>query len=204
MTADDERPGPGADARTLALSDGVFAIAMTLLVLSIGMPHPGEHGRLGDALWDHNGELFSWVLSFVVLGAAWIRHRRLFGSVHGVDRALTAMNLAYLGVVAFLPYPTEVLGSYGDRPAAIGLYAVTIALLSGVGTFMAHHAHDAGLLRPGAYDAMTPTARWWAMPAILLLAVPLSLVFGAKALLVWLLLPLARRAARRRTCSRGG
>jgi hypothetical protein len=59
MAADDERPGPRADPRTLALSDGVFAIAMTLLVLSIGMPRPGEHEHLGAALWHHNAELFS-------------------------------------------------------------------------------------------------------------------------------------------------
>jgi uncharacterized membrane protein len=148
MAADDERPGPGADPRTLALSDGVFAIAMTLLVLSIGMPRPGEHERLGAALWDHNGALFSWLLSFLVLGAAWMRHRRLLASVHDVDRTLTWLNLAYLGAVA---YPTRVLGTYASRPAAVGLYAVTIAI-------------------------------------------PLSLLVGGWALLLWLALPLARRA----------
>jgi Endosomal/lysosomal potassium channel TMEM175 len=114
MAADDERPRPGADPRTLALSDGVFAIAMTLLVLSTGMPRPGEHEHLGSALWHHNAERFSWLLSFAVLG------------------------------------------KYGIRSAAIGLYAVTTALLS--------------------------------------LAIPLSLLVGGWALLLWLLLPLARRA----------
>ena len=142
MAADDERPGPGADPRTLALSDGVFAIAMTLLVLSIGMPRPGEHERLGAALWDHNGELFSWLLSFVVLGAVWMRHRRLLASVHGVYRTLTWLNLAYLG----------------------------------------------------ADHTMTPGDHWWTVPAVLLLAIPLSLLVGGWALLLWLALPLARRA----------
>jgi TMEM175 potassium channel family protein len=134
MAADDERPGPGADPRTLALSDGVFAIAMTLLVLSIGMPRPGEHEHFGSALWHHNGELFSWLLSFAVLGAAWMRHRRLMSSVHDVDRTLTRLNLA------------------------------------------------------------TPRDRWWTVPAILLLAIPLSLLVGGWAMLSWLLLPLAGRA----------
>jgi uncharacterized membrane protein len=194
MAADDERTGPGADPRTLALSDGVFAIAMTLLVLSIGMPRPGEHEQLGSALWHHNDELFSWLLSFVVLGAAWRRHRRLMSSVHDVDGTLTRLNLAYLGAVAFLPYPTEVLGTYGSRPAAIGLYAVTAALLSGTGSLMARHAQNARLLWPGAEYPTTPRDRWWTVPAILLLAVPLSLLLGGKAMLVWLLLPLAHRA----------
>jgi uncharacterized membrane protein len=194
MAADDERTGPGADPRTLALSDGVFAIAMTLLVLSIGMPRPGEHERLGAALWDHSGELFSWLLSFVVLGAAWMRHRRLLASVHDVDRTLTWLNLAYLGGVAFLPYPTEVLGSYGSRPAAVGLYAVTIALVSAAGSLMARHARDAHLLWPHAEPTTTPGHHWWPVPAVLLLAVPLSVLVGAWALLLWVLLPLARRA----------
>jgi uncharacterized membrane protein len=194
MAADDERPGPGADSRTLALSDGVFAIAMTLLVLSIGMPRPGQHEQLGAALWDHNAELFSWLLSFAVLGAAWVRHRRLMSSVHDVDRRLTWLNLAYLGAVAFLPYPTQVLGTYGSRPAAIGLYAVTTALLSGAGSLMARHAREARLLWPGADRTMTPGDHWWTVPVILLLAIPLSLLIGGKALLLWLVLPLARRA----------
>jgi hypothetical protein len=58
MAADDERPGLGADPRTLALSDGVFAIAMTLLVRSIAMPRPGEREHLGSALWHHDAKPF--------------------------------------------------------------------------------------------------------------------------------------------------
>jgi Endosomal/lysosomal potassium channel TMEM175 len=147
MAADDERPGPGADPRTLALSDGVFAIAMTLLVLSIGMPRPGEHEHLGSALWHHNADLFSWLLSFAVLGAAWMQHRRLMSSVHDVDQTLTRLNLAYLGAVW-----------------------------------------------PGADHRATPGDNWWTVPAILLLAIPLSLLIGGWAMLSWLLLPLAQRA----------
>jgi uncharacterized membrane protein len=196
MAADDDRPGPGADSRTLALSDAVFAIAMTLLVLSIGVPRPGEHGRLGTALWHHRDELFSWLLSFVVIGASWMRHRRLLATVHRVDRTLTWLNLVYLGGVAFLPYPTEVLGAYGTRPAAIGLYAVTAAVVSAAGGLMARHARDAGLLWPHVSDAMSSGERWWLVPAIMLLAIPFSLLVGAWALLVWLLLPLAARAGR--------
>jgi uncharacterized membrane protein len=68
VSADERRAEPGADVRTLALSDAVFAIAMTLLVLSIGLPHVAPHDHLGSALLDHDDELFAWLLSFVVLG----------------------------------------------------------------------------------------------------------------------------------------
>jgi uncharacterized membrane protein len=62
MAADDERPGPGADPRTLALSDGVFAIAMTLLVLSIGMPRPGQQEHLPLSLLVGGWALLLWLL----------------------------------------------------------------------------------------------------------------------------------------------
>jgi uncharacterized membrane protein len=196
MAVDERRPEAGADVRTLALSDAVFAIAMTLLVLSIGLPRPGAHETLGAALLDHDDELFSWLLSFVVLGVTWMRHRTLLGRVREVDSTLTYLNLAYLGCVAFLPYPTRVLGIYGGRPAAVALYAVTIALLSGIGGVMALHARQAGLLWPGDERAAAADETWWAAPAILLLAIPLSALVGTWALLVWLLLiPLGRRYA---------
>jgi TMEM175 potassium channel family protein len=179
----------------LALSDAVFAIAMTLLVLSIGLPRVGPDETLGAALLDHDDELFSWLLSFVVLGVTWMRHRTLLGRVREVDSTLTWLNLAYLGCVAFLPYPTRVLGIYGGRPAAVALYAVTIALVSGIGGVMALHARRAGLLWPGDERAATDET-WWIAPAILLLAISLSVLVRTWALLVWLLLiPLGRRYA---------
>jgi uncharacterized membrane protein len=96
----------GSDTRTLALSDGVFAIALTLLVLAIHLPvvKPGE--TLARALLDRGDELKSWLLSFVVLAAAWARHRKLFAALRGVDPTITWLNLAYLGVVAFVPAGT--------------------------------------------------------------------------------------------------
>jgi hypothetical protein len=86
-----------------------------------------------------------------------------------------------------------VLGAYGSRPAAVGLYAVTAALLSTAGGLMARHAHDAGLLWPDVYDTMSSGRRWWLAPAILLLAIPFSVLVGAWALLLWLLLAVVRR-----------
>jgi uncharacterized membrane protein len=189
------RPTDG-DPRTLALSDGVFAIAMTLLVLSIHVPQladPDEH-ELARALLDQRGELGSWLLSFVVVGVMWMRHRALFAQVLQVDRTMTRLNLAYLGGVAFVPYPTDVLGRYGDQPAAIALYAATLAFVSAVGGTLVAHALRAELLSEADAAARRAThARWWLGPAIVLLAVPLSLLVGTWALLVWLALPLAGR-----------
>jgi uncharacterized membrane protein len=177
-------------ARTHALSDGVFAIALTLLVISINVPElsADNEDELAQALMDRSGELFSWLLSFVVIAFLWVRHHGFFGDVARLDRLLTVLNLAYLGGVAFLPYPTDVLGAYGDQPAAVGLYAATLAFIGGVGGLMGVHAARAGLLsadgaaRLAAEEKVMP---WWMTPAIVLVAFPLSFLIGGAAALVW-------------------
>ena len=87
-------------ARTVALSDGVFAIALTLLVLNISFPAlaPGHHGDIGRQLLDRRGEIGSYALGFV----------------------------------AFLPYPTRVLGVYGSEPAGVALYASTNVIIASI------------------------------------------------------------------------
>jgi uncharacterized membrane protein len=178
------------EARTLALSDGVFAIALTLLVISIDVPDLSARNEdeLAQALVDRSGELFSWLLSFAVIAFLWVRHHGFFGDVARLDRRLTVLNLAYLGGVAFLPYPTDVLGAYGDQPAAVGLYAATLAFIAGVGGFMGVHAARAGLLSAdGAarLAAEEEVMAWWLTPAIVLVAFPLSFLVGGWAALVW-------------------
>jgi uncharacterized membrane protein len=191
---EDVRVDSTNNGRTLALSDGVFAIALTLLVLTLPVPHlaPGHHGELFDALVDRTDQLFSWLLSFVVVGLLWIRHHQLFDRIDRLDTPLTWLNLGYLGGVAFLPYPTEILGSYGSEPAAVGLYAITIALVSAIGGLRAEHAARAGLLAGGAPSG----ASWWVVPLILLSAIPASFVLGAWSMLLWLGIALVRRWGR--------
>nr|MBA3301869.1 DUF1211 domain-containing protein [Thermoleophilaceae bacterium] len=84
--------------RTTAFSDGVFAIAITLLVLNveIGTNEPA----LGEALSALLPEIFSYALSFAVIGRYWVLHHRLFGDLEGVDGRLTTLNLAFLAFVA--------------------------------------------------------------------------------------------------------
>src|SRR5213592_3140723 len=95
--------------RTVALSDGVFAIALTLLVLNIGAPvlGPGHEGVLGQRLLDHGEEYFSYAVGFAVIGLLWTRHHSFYRGVDHIDTRLTVLNLVYLGLIAFLPYPTR-------------------------------------------------------------------------------------------------
>src|SRR3954463_12583090 len=97
--------------RVVAFSDGVFAIAITLLVLSIDVPNVPDD-RLNDALRDLLPFVYTYALSFVIVGLYWLAHHRLFRSLERVDRTLLWINLLVLGVVALIPFPTEVLGRY--------------------------------------------------------------------------------------------
>jgi uncharacterized membrane protein len=136
----DEPPQAVADnslGRLLALSDGVFAIAMTLLALDLRLPDLGGHpsdATLRHALGDQWRSYLSFVVSFYVVANYWGAHRRAMRAVPALDRQLTMRTLPLLLLVAALPFPASVLGHYGSQPSALVLYAafnlaVTVAAL---------------------------------------------------------------------------
>lgn len=136
-------------ARTIALSDGVFAFALTLLVLSITVPVINGTVTSGDvaaALADRTQEMVSWLVSFVVIGGFWVRHNELTRQLDRVDGRFLALNLAFLALVAFIPYPTEVVGKYSTT-ASFAFYAAVISMLIIVGAAGGQYASSNGLLR---------------------------------------------------------
>ena len=173
-------------ARTVALSDGVFSIAMTLLVLSIGVPT--SRTELAHRLWSHTDEILSYVVSFAVIAQLWVHHHRFFRDVHRIDNRLTALNLLYLGLIAFIPYPTDVLGLYGGHAtAAVVLYAMTVLATSFVSGAMRRHAVRNGLqARPLERDQSL------ILQAVFLLSIPIAFVSPLAAMLSWLLLVVRR------------
>jgi TMEM175 potassium channel family protein len=117
-------------ARVEATSDGVIAIAITLLVFTIG--EPDDYSRLAHQLADRWPSLAAYVVSFAVIGVMWFNHHSLFAHIERVDRAFFYLNLLLLMTIAFLPYPTGVLGQAlgqgeGERTAAV-VYSVTMAI----------------------------------------------------------------------------
>jgi uncharacterized membrane protein len=116
--------------RLEAFSDGVFAIAITLLVLTIGQP--SNYSDLANQLASRWPEFAAYVVSFSVIGIMWLNHHSIFGHFSHVDRPLAYLNLALLMTVVFIPYPTGVFGqalSRGDgaRAAAVA-YSITMVL----------------------------------------------------------------------------
>lgn len=114
-------------ARTLALSDGVFAVAITLLVLDIRIPSTVPPDQLLVAILRLAPNIESYVISFLVIGVYWNVHRSMFRAIRRFDAGLSWLNLLFLLSLAFLPVPTAVLGSY-DTATSVIFYALSISL----------------------------------------------------------------------------
>lgn len=191
-------------SRIVAFSDGVFAIAVTLLVLALEIPE--DTADLTRALEDQSGDLFAYALSFAVLGKLWLAHHRFFGSLLRFDAILMGLNILYLAWVALVPFTSDVLGDYGDQTAAAVVYA---ANMSGVTlTFAAQiaYAYRTDLMKP----EMREFERRYAGPAnfiiagVFLVSIPVAFLHSDVAILMWLLVFLtgwrvSRRIAGART-----
>ncbi|MEU1472466.1 TMEM175 family protein [Streptomyces sp. NPDC005761] len=119
--------GAGSPERLVALSDGVYAIAMTLLVLDITIPPALDEAGFEAALAGVWPSLGAYALSFAVLAGFWRDQRSILHQVGRCSTLMVRVALAGLGLVALLPFPTSVLSEYGGSyPAAVAVYAVTI------------------------------------------------------------------------------
>ena len=136
--------------RVLAFSDGLFAIAMTLLVVAIAVPALSDAdsvNELADALNDKSSEFISFFISFAVIGRYWLAHHQFFARLESIDGGLTAINLVYLAFVAFMPFPTDLLGTYFENPLSVAIYAVNVAIVSGLEVVLFRHAHRRQIMR---------------------------------------------------------
>lgn len=117
--------------RLEAFSDGVFAIAITLLILEIKVPT--FDSALGPALLALWPSYLAYILSFVVIGAIWINHHAMFQHIERTDGTLLLLNVLNLMVVAFLPFPTAVLAEafhHGKgEPVAAAFYGAVLTVL---------------------------------------------------------------------------
>jgi uncharacterized membrane protein len=116
--------------RVETFSDGVFAIAITLLVLTIAQP--SDFGHLAHQLAHRWPSLAAYVVSFTVIGIMWVNHHTIFTHLRVVNRGLFYFNLLLLMTIVFIPYPTEVFGealsrSQGATTAAV-FYSATMTI----------------------------------------------------------------------------
>src|SRR5262249_44147020 len=127
--------------RVVFFSDAIFAIAMTLLVLQLRIPFvpSGNEHLLWHRLGDQLPSFYSFALSFFTIGLQWMAHQRKFRLIRRYDSVLLWINLMFLFCIAFLPFPTAVLGRIGGQASAV-FYACSIAATRLLGRFLAVHA----------------------------------------------------------------
>jgi uncharacterized membrane protein len=195
--------------RVEAFSDGVFAIAITLLVLTIAQPR--SYRDLAHELGTQWPSLAAYIVSFAIIGIMWINHHSVFTHLEHVDRSLLYINLLLLMTIAFLPYPTGVLGQalakgQGTRTAAV-VYGVVMAInayaWTGMWLYASRHRH---LLRADFPESERATATLLFTFGVLVYTLSVGVAFlnayaflalqGALAV-YYAFDPISRRAARR-------
>jgi uncharacterized membrane protein len=205
MTTED--PAPERRLRTgrlEAFSDGVFAIAITLLVLEISVP-PGSEDDLLGAVVDQWPSYLAYVVSFSTIGAVWLAHSAITEYLEHSNTLLVRLNLLLLMVVSFLPFPTRLLAEYlGDTdPARVAATVYGLTLLGAVVLLAVlwQYAVGAKLVRPEAADSeiqimttrLTPGLGGYVGLIILGLFLPTVAIVGYLALALVLIVPFGLR-----------
>lgn len=113
-----ERPVQNETARVEAFSDGVYAIAITLLILEIRVPETAEHDGLRTALVHLWPSFLAFLASFMTIGVMWLNHHRLFTLINKCDDGLIAFNLLLLLGITWIPFPTALLAEHLRGPDA--------------------------------------------------------------------------------------
>jgi uncharacterized membrane protein len=176
--------------RVLAFTDGVFAIAATLLVIGIAVPtlqDAGSVSELADALNDLTPAFVSFLVGFAVIVRYWFAHHQFFSMLARIDSGLIGLNLVYLAFIAFLPFPTALLGTYFENPLSVATYAVIVAAVSGLEVVLFRHAHRNRLVEP----PLPPDVYRWSLlmsgsPVLFfLLSIPVAFFHTGLAVAFW-------------------
>lgn len=185
--------------RIVAFSDGVFSIAITLLVLNLGIEKGLSEGQIDSALWNLREDLLAYAISFAVIGRFWLVHHRFFAEVEAFDGRLIGLNMLYLGWIVLLPFSSEVLGEYGGTTTGVVIYSANLALVVLVGQLMSAYARRQGLTAMGDRAHREAQIRGAWIAGIFLLSIPVAFFSPGLATLLWLVLfidPASRLAAR--------
>jgi uncharacterized membrane protein len=182
--------------RIEALTDGIFAVAMTLLVLDIKVPELQQPAGTADlplkllALWP---KLLSYTVSFVILGVYWVGHHAQLSFIRRADRPLLWINILFLLWVALVPFSTALLSEYSKTRVAIGIYGanliaigLTLALHWWYATTESRHvdlAIDRGLVRGAMYRTLMG-------PIVYLIAIAISFFSADVSLILYMLVPI--------------
>jgi uncharacterized membrane protein len=185
--------------RLIGFSDGVFAVAITLIALQFEIPRGLSTDQFLAQFSDELQKLPAYVISFWLVGLFWQIHHRMFEMIPRQNSTLVVINLAFLGAVCFIPFVSSLYGEYVDNGyeiavRVVALYAVTmvtVGLLLAACWWYASWNHR--LIPPDVTAAMIhyQRARGLVMPLVFSLSIPLAFWVPEYALLTWIVLPFA-------------
>jgi uncharacterized membrane protein len=176
--------------RMAFFSDAIYAISLTLLVVGLDIPRIADtssNRALWDALDELQPEILMFFISFFVIGSFWLAHHRFVARLAAIDRRLMLVTIGYLAFIAFLPFPSGLLGEYSDNSVAVALYALCIAAVASVEAvlFALARKHDLLTVAPSG-----DVFRWGMvaslLPALLfLVSIPIAFVSPTLGIVTW-------------------
>jgi uncharacterized membrane protein len=188
--------------RVVFMSDGVFAIAMTLLVLDLRLPALAEPSAaaLRDALVANISHFIAFVISFQVIGIFWTAHLRMFALITVYTRGLAFLNLLFLMSIAILPFSQTLVGEYGGLTLAAVFYSLSLVFTSLTSNALWFYAsRRARLLGADVSPAEVRivTTRALVTLAFFVIGAGAAFISVQVASIVWVSIALASRAAER-------
>jgi uncharacterized membrane protein len=184
--------------RIAAFTDGVMAVAITLLVLNIEVPDLKPGQSLGDALWDLLPSLAAYALAFALVGRFWVLHHNLFERLHSFDRTLMTLNLLFLSLIVLMPFSAQLYDVYSSRPAAAAVLGGTLGLAALVNGSMTAHVLRQGFVHEHRRDETAPAVTvGLGLTLVFLLSVPAAFVSVHLAEAMWISTVVLRYPLRR-------
>ncbi len=189
--------------RLEAFSDGVFAIAVTLLILDVAVPADSDSNLLAS-IGDQWPSYLAYLVSFSTIGAVWLAHTVITEYLDRADAVFVRLNLLLLLVVSFLPFPTRLLAEYveesGAERVAVTIYGINLFLASVLVSVLWRYAVRERLLRPDANDddvrlltrRLTPGLAGYLVLIALGLFLPVAAVIGYLLVAVYFIVPIRK------------
>jgi uncharacterized membrane protein len=169
--------------RVVGFTDGLFVVAATLLVVSIDIPNIPDRDvatQLPHVLDDIVPQLLSYFISFAVIVLFWFRHHALFDRVHTHDARFVALNMVFLAFIAVLPFPSELLGKYGEETISAVIYSINVLVLSSLLISLYVYSERKGLV-DAPVEGSIYRVRSLSVLLVFGASIPIALIFGARA-----------------------
>jgi uncharacterized membrane protein len=178
--------------RLAFFSDAIYAISLTLLVVALEIPSIADTSsdrEMWDALDELQPDILMFFISFFVIGSFWLAHHRFVARLAAINRPLMLGTICYLAFIAFLPFPSGLLGEYSDNSVAVALYALCIAAVASIEAVLFALARKHGLLAVAPSDEVF---RWGMVASLLpalifLVSIPIAFLSPLLGILTWAL-----------------